>query len=543
MALTKVTYAMIEGAQVNVQDFGAVNDGATDNTSAIQAAINSLTDGGVVYFPEGTYKITGTLTISVSGVSLIGSGRNGSILKFANGSSDCIVVTGSATGWPTNQLLGFQLSNFTINHTGKTGGRSVYIAYAAYCSVSNIVFNNVYAGIQVYVTNTVNVENVIIQGVTGAGSYGLYFSAPGDGTFNSTALTLFNVTVNALYSGADGMVWDGYATTLNADQLTFLECRYGLHIKNTAASNAYYPQFAAIHNFNTDGIQNIGLYIEAGQQLLFTDSYIGNTSGASGQGGTDTNALKILPDSSAGYTRDLKFTNCRIGLSKESAVSLNTRDTTFVNCSFETGSTTPNNTYPAIDILTGAEGIQVVGCTSNVYGNLNNWSYGARVRTGTVRIQLIGNNFALSQTNNVLWENTDSASVCNSNLSTNSYTYDPAPFVVPSAVTSATGINLTAAEILGGIVVRTGTSAPFTDTLPTAASMVAGFASPAYSKGVPIMFINATGSAQTLTGNTGLTLAGNTSGGNFIIGASSTRTLIARLINTASGTEAVTFYG
>jgi mannitol/fructose-specific phosphotransferase system IIA component len=42
---------------VSVQDFGAVGDGTTDDTVAIQAAIDSLTTGGVVYFPTGEYRI------------------------------------------------------------------------------------------------------------------------------------------------------------------------------------------------------------------------------------------------------------------------------------------------------------------------------------------------------------------------------------------------------------------------------------------------------------------------------------------------------
>lgn len=43
MALTKVTYSMIEGRYVNVLDYGAYNDGtnATATTTAIQAAINA----------------------------------------------------------------------------------------------------------------------------------------------------------------------------------------------------------------------------------------------------------------------------------------------------------------------------------------------------------------------------------------------------------------------------------------------------------------------------------------------------------------------
>jgi polygalacturonase len=35
MSLTKVTYSMIDGAPINVTDFGSVGDGATDIRSLI----------------------------------------------------------------------------------------------------------------------------------------------------------------------------------------------------------------------------------------------------------------------------------------------------------------------------------------------------------------------------------------------------------------------------------------------------------------------------------------------------------------------------
>jgi len=65
MALTKVTYSMINGAAVNVLDFGAIGNGVTDDTSAIQAAINfAVTNNGkCVYLPLGKYKITSSLLI------------------------------------------------------------------------------------------------------------------------------------------------------------------------------------------------------------------------------------------------------------------------------------------------------------------------------------------------------------------------------------------------------------------------------------------------------------------------------------------------
>ena len=52
---------------VSVQDFGAVGDGTTDDTLAIQAAIDALSQagvGGTVLLPAGTYKITENLDIT-----------------------------------------------------------------------------------------------------------------------------------------------------------------------------------------------------------------------------------------------------------------------------------------------------------------------------------------------------------------------------------------------------------------------------------------------------------------------------------------------
>lgn len=66
MSLTKATYSMIEGATVNVLDYGAVGDGTTDDTAAIQAAVDAITPtGGAIYFPvPGIYKITAQINVT-----------------------------------------------------------------------------------------------------------------------------------------------------------------------------------------------------------------------------------------------------------------------------------------------------------------------------------------------------------------------------------------------------------------------------------------------------------------------------------------------
>lgn len=66
---------------VNVQDhpYHAVGDGVADDTAAIQAAYNALPNGGTLYMPAGTYKITDTLRFGQWSVR-----ANNEVLGWAN---------------------------------------------------------------------------------------------------------------------------------------------------------------------------------------------------------------------------------------------------------------------------------------------------------------------------------------------------------------------------------------------------------------------------------------------------------------------------
>ena len=64
---------------LNVKDFGAVGDGITDDSSAIQNTINSILTSGQrapIYFPPGTYILDSTidLPVSIQGLELFGAG-------------------------------------------------------------------------------------------------------------------------------------------------------------------------------------------------------------------------------------------------------------------------------------------------------------------------------------------------------------------------------------------------------------------------------------------------------------------------------------
>jgi pectate lyase-like protein len=88
----------------NVKDaaYGALGDSSTNDTTAIQAAINAAhaAGGGIVYFPAGTYRITAALTW-YRDVSFIGIASNICVITMDHASNDMFTadsaVSNSAT--------------------------------------------------------------------------------------------------------------------------------------------------------------------------------------------------------------------------------------------------------------------------------------------------------------------------------------------------------------------------------------------------------------------------------------------------------------
>lgn len=73
MSLTKTTYSMISGAPVNIIDYGAIGDGVTNDTTAIQAALDSLIGlGGTVVIPNSFRCYVATDLTIPENVSLVG---------------------------------------------------------------------------------------------------------------------------------------------------------------------------------------------------------------------------------------------------------------------------------------------------------------------------------------------------------------------------------------------------------------------------------------------------------------------------------------
>lgn len=96
--------ALVAPINVNVKQYGATGNGTTDDTAAIQAAINTAatTPGSIVFFPAGTYIVSSTITFP-GNISLVGSGDNdsGTIIRVKAGTNLATPVLASSD-WNNN---------------------------------------------------------------------------------------------------------------------------------------------------------------------------------------------------------------------------------------------------------------------------------------------------------------------------------------------------------------------------------------------------------------------------------------------------------
>jgi hypothetical protein len=162
---------------VNVKDFGAVGDGVTDDTAAIQAAINS--GAKEIFIPKGKYictsKIVYTFSPSATGpsnnknsvdnIKIVGSGKNSTILHFPN--NDGLEFVASSFQHTVD------LSFFTVSTGRINGGIGIHI-------------RNTFAFFGSYTAQHI-IKSVSVRGGDGYGE--LYYWTTGIKVFNITAIS------------------------------------------------------------------------------------------------------------------------------------------------------------------------------------------------------------------------------------------------------------------------------------------------------------------------------------------------------------------
>ena len=123
----------------NVKAFGAKGDGVTDDTAAIQAAIDSIgSEGGVVFLPLGSYKLTDTITLRPL-LRLKGSTRRGGTHLMCQHEGDGFVFS-----YPSETLAQIMIENMQIEgfKGSYSTGHGIYFKNGFDAEFRSVVINN-----------------------------------------------------------------------------------------------------------------------------------------------------------------------------------------------------------------------------------------------------------------------------------------------------------------------------------------------------------------------------------------------------------------
>jgi hypothetical protein len=128
---------------VSVKDFGAVGDGVTDDTVAIQAALTAMGGTGAdVFLPRGTYKVSSALLVP----TLTGLVSDGSATLYAANSgfnnADPSVSGRYVNNGVVINLSGQTTAPYTPKYGQKISGLKIQYQYAVGYSVNAIVARN-----------------------------------------------------------------------------------------------------------------------------------------------------------------------------------------------------------------------------------------------------------------------------------------------------------------------------------------------------------------------------------------------------------------
>ncbi len=153
-------------AGIDISTYGAVGDGVTDDTAALNKAFSTAPSGSVLLIPAGkTYKHTGSVKITVAGLHLTGSGTllatnqlDSSLqIRAANVTIDGGMLLKFNTAGATRQAAGWQTMIF-IDHVSGATVRNITIDGSPSAGMMMYGASN-------YMIDTVTVQNTLADAI------------------------------------------------------------------------------------------------------------------------------------------------------------------------------------------------------------------------------------------------------------------------------------------------------------------------------------------------------------------------------------------
>jgi len=265
----------------SVKDFGAVGNGTTDDTAAIQAAINAVSTGagagGTVLFPDTTasYRITSSITLQ-SFVTLTGEGKGTAVKKdFQNGFA---FIGNSESYVAIKNLRIISTILATTTPSGAIGFQS-----CDYCVVDNVaIVDREQFGVWLYDSNYCQVTNCNTSGAFAFAGDNIDIAMLNDASYNFVAN-------NVCTGGTNNAVAIAVNDPYTGGQPT------GNKIVNNQVSNysTYGILVYVTNNYNTKtlvdgnavdtisgtgllGVSGTGIYIQSSGGTIVTNNTVSN---------------------------------------------------------------------------------------------------------------------------------------------------------------------------------------------------------------------------------------------------------------------------
>ncbi|MBB6732962.1 fibronectin type III domain-containing protein [Cohnella zeiphila] len=110
-------------ATIDITSYGANGSDSSDDMAAIQSAIDAAASGDTIYFPPGTYYVSGSIQAK-SGIKLLGHDRDDSIVKYSGTTDGAILSLNNTTDVEVAGLTidGNSNTHVTAGIWGEPGG-------------------------------------------------------------------------------------------------------------------------------------------------------------------------------------------------------------------------------------------------------------------------------------------------------------------------------------------------------------------------------------------------------------------------------------